>query len=41
MTLLAFLMGVIAGVIVYDMARIIVRRDSHYKRMLNKKGDKK
>jgi len=41
MTLLSFLMGLISGLVIYDMAKIIVRRDSHYKRMLNKKGAKK
>ena len=41
MILLAFLMGCIAGALMYDMARIIVRRDSHYKRQIKNREAKK
>ena len=41
MILLAFIVGCIAGVIVYDMAKIIARQDSHYKRQIKNREAKK
>jgi hypothetical protein len=36
-----FLGGFIAGIIVYDLCKIILRQDSHYKRQIKKREGKK
>ena len=41
MILLSFIAGCIAGALMYDMAKIIVRQDSHYKRQIKKREGKK